>query len=186
MTINPLDIINEFYEPGTDIHTMLVEHNRLVTERALAVADKVAHLDPDREFIREAAMLHDIAIFRTSVPDLCCEGDYPYLCHGYLGRELLEARGLHRHALVCERHVGTGITAEDIRQYNLPLPVRDMVPLTLEEQIIAYADKFYSKDCVTVFREKNTAQVAASLEKHGAEKVKTFLQWAQRFEGYTV
>jgi len=39
-----------------------------------------------------------------------------------------------------------GLTVEDIDNKGFPLPRRDMRPLSLEERIICFADKFYSKD----------------------------------------
>ncbi|GBC63055.1 phosphohydrolase [Desulfonema ishimotonii] len=181
--MNPVDIINELYAPGSALHTMLMEHNRRVARKALEIAEKVPHLNPDVQFIEEAAMLHDIGIFMTDVPPLCCHGDHPYIRHGILGRAILEARGFHRHALVCERHVGVGITAGDIGKHRLPLPVRDMRPRSTEEEIIAYADKFYSKDCQTVVRENSLEEITAGLERHGREKAEIFRAWVKKYEG---
>ncbi len=59
-------------------------------------------------------MLHDIGIFLTNAPHIGCYGDKPYICHGYLGREILDKEGLPGHAMVCERHVGAGLTVTDI------------------------------------------------------------------------
>ena len=52
---------------------------------------------------------------------------------------------LRRLRLVSERHTGAGITLENIVANNLPLPKREMVPVTIEEIIICFADKFHSK-----------------------------------------
>lgn len=85
-----------------------------------------------------------------------------------------------RIASVCERHTGTGLTAENIREQHLPLPECDFLPQTLEEQIICYADKFYSKSHPE--RERTVEQTAQSLEKFGHEGVEKFLRWAEMFE----
>ena len=53
-------------------------------------------------------------------------GRASYICHGVEGRRMLEAEGLPRHALVCERHTGAGLTVDDIISQRLPLPLRDM------------------------------------------------------------
>ena len=90
-------------------------------------------------------MLHDIGIFMTNAPQLGCYGDKPYICHGYLGRELLEKEGFPKHAIVCETHIGVGLTIADIEKNNFPLPRRDMTPKTLEEQIVCFADNFFRK-----------------------------------------
>ena len=116
-----------------------------VASHAVKVAQMNSELGPDIEFIRTSAILHDIGIFMTHNPDIGCFGEYPYLAHGYLGREILKKEGFPKHALVCERHVGAGISKEEIIRNKLPLPQRDMIPLTIEEEIICYADKFYSK-----------------------------------------
>lgn len=48
-------------------------------------------------------------------------------------------------APMAENHTGTGITRQDIQAQALPLPAQDFIPRTIEEQILAFADKFYSK-----------------------------------------
>jgi len=156
-------------------------HGRLVAEKALRAAEAVAHLAPDREFIRQAALLHDIGIRFTHAPGLGCNGRHPYICHGYLGRELLEKEGFPRHALVCERHVGVGISREDIRRQGLPLPLHDMLPVTIEEQIICYADKFFSKNGGGRPREKSLTEIVRNLARHGTDKVEKFMRWAELF-----
>ena len=69
---------------------------------------------------------------------------------------------------------------DEIIAQNLPLPHRDLQPETLEEQVICYADKFYSKTHLD--REKTIEQAARSLAKFGDAGVKRFLKWAERFE----
>lgn len=179
--MNQFDLIEEFYRSGSRVHEIMVTHARLVASRALDAARQVSHLNPDLAFIEEAAILHDIAMFMTDMPETGCYGMHPYICHGILGRKLLEEKGLFRHALVCERHIGTGIMISDIQKQNLPLPLRDMRPLSLEEEIIAYADKFYSKNPESIFREHSTEEVLRKLEKYGQEKVEKFREWDQRF-----
>lgn len=179
--MDPLTIINRCFEPGSAAFDILIEHSSMVMAKALAVAEHVRHLSPDLIFIKEAAMLHDIGIFFVNAPELGCHGDNPYICHGYLGRELLEKGGFPLHALVCERHIGTGISIADIDALNLPLPRRDMRPLTVEEKIICYADKFYSKRNDWLRHEKSVDQAREELEKFGAEKLMAFDQMHRLF-----
>ena len=58
----------------------------------------------------------------------------------------MRKEGFPRHALVCERHTGAGISLQSIIDQQLPVPHRDMVPVSLEEQVICFADKFFFKD----------------------------------------
>ena len=63
---------------------------------------------------------------------------------------------------------------------NLPLPQQDFTPQSIEEQIVCYADKFYSKTRLDV--EKTPEQALRSLEKFGSEGLDVFRAWMTRFE----
>ncbi|MEW5908560.1 MAG: HDIG domain-containing metalloprotein [Thermodesulfobacteriota bacterium] len=180
--MNPSDIIAKYYEPGSRAHQILVRHGEAVAGRAVAVAKELLNLEIDLEFIREAAMLHDIGIYLTHMPSIECNGKLPYICHGVLGRTILECHGLKRHALVCERHVGVGIDLSDIRKFGLPLPQRDMLPVTIEEEIICYADKFYSKNGVSSGLEKEIPDIEKSIAPYGPDKLIRFREWIRKFE----
>jgi uncharacterized protein len=180
--MNPIEIISEYYPSNSSAFTILIVHSSLVAQKAQAVARRLSSLHPDMDFIYEAAMLHDIGIRATDTPELGCHGVLPYICHGYMGRSMMEERGLPRHGLVCERHVGVGITAEDIRTGNLPIPVRDMTPQSLEEQIVCYADKFFSKNGQgQTVQEKTVEAITAGLRRYGQDKADRFLSWHRRF-----
>ncbi len=181
--MNALDIIHKYYDPGSKAYNFLLHHSRLVAKKALETAERIGRLKPDVRFIEEAALLHDIGILHTNAPKLGCYGYRQYLCHGYLGRELLEEDGLPLHALVCERHVGVGITLEDIRINKLPLPERDMVPLSLEEKIVCFADKFFSKSEHDLLNEKPVETVRKMIAGYGEEKLRIFDEWLRLF-GY--
>ena len=172
--MNPIIIINKYYQQESLAYNILMEHSKVVSRKALDIADKIGHLNPDIVFIQEAAMLHDIGIFLTDAPNMGCFGDEEYICHGYLGRELLEKERLPKHALVCERHVGIGLSIIDIEAQNLPLPKRDMLPLSLEEQIICYADKFFSKKIDSLDIERPLVEVRKSIEQYGLDKLDQF------------
>lgn len=178
--MKPLDLIAKYYKKNSIAYRILTAHSELVAKKALKTAKK-SGLNLDMDFIYEAALLHDIGIIFTNAPDIGCNGDKPYICHGYLGRQLLEKEGLPVHALVCERHTGTGLTAEEIEEKNLPLPKRDMLPVSMEEQIICYADKFFSKDPKKLFKEKSPAKVEKMMEKFGNFHVSRFKEWHKAF-----
>lgn len=169
-----LDIISRYYSPGSLAYNTLIEHSRMVVDKCLEIAENIRPQSPDITFLKEAAMLHDIGIFLVKAPDIGCYADRDYVCHGYLGRDLLEKEGLPVHALVCERHVGVGLSISDIRKWDLPLPVRDMLPITLEEKIICYADKFYSKKTDALHYEKPLGEVREDIRKYGNEYLQRF------------
>ena len=180
--IDPEGIINQFYPVGGITRKLLLRHGELVAGKALAVLDRAPWLDADREFVVQAAMLHDIGIGRTHCLELGCTGDLPYVCHGVEGRDILDRIGLKHHGLVCERHVGVGIRADETLRRKLPLPARDMVPLSLEERLICYADKFFSKTD-NGRHEKRIAEILAGLNRFSPEYGARFIalhRWLTR------
>jgi len=179
--MNPEDILKKYYNPESRAFYIIMQHSSVVTEKALEIARGLKHLHPDSSFIHEAAMLHDIGMFLTRAPQIGCHGNCPYICHGYLGREILEKEGLLGHALVCERHVGVGITVRDIEEKSLPIPKRDMVPITIEEQIICFADKFFSKVSGSLIQERPLNSIRETIAEYGAEKLERFDEWVRMF-----
>jgi len=179
-TMDYLSYIYKYYPEDDDLRRLLLKHSRQVADRCLKIARKHRELPIDVQFLEEAAMLHDIGIFRCQAPSIFCTGTEPYICHGQIGGKLLRAEGFPRHARVCERHTGTGLTKEQIIEQGFPLPPEDFIPETLEEQIVCYADKFYSKSRPD--RVLTVAQAAQSLERFGHDGVIKFLNWAAKFE----
>ncbi|MCF0186338.1 MAG: HDIG domain-containing protein [Bacteroidaceae bacterium] len=162
-------ILNRYYNPESPLGELLILHSKQVAELATAFI-KHSPLKADIDFVYEAAMLHDIGVFLTHAPSILCTGTEPYIKHGILGAKLLrEIHNLPRHALVCERHTGTGLSANEIIRQKLPLPAIDFIPETIEEQVICYADKFFSKSRVTTT--KSYSQVAESLQKFGIDTI---------------
>lgn len=140
-------LLEKYYAGNREARDLLLRHSRQVRDYALALLDRRPELrgQVDRGFVAEAAMLHDIGIGQCDAPGIHCHGTHLYIEHGYLGAELLRAEGLPRHALVCERHTGMGLSREMVEERGWPLPRRDMRPVTLEEKLVCYADKFFSK-----------------------------------------
>ena len=183
MTENPdsmwMRVIDKYYSDNPPLKDLLILHSRLVADKALKIVDAHPELGADRQFVEEAAMLHDIGIFLTDAAPIHCFGKYHYLCHGYLGADLLRKENLPRHALVAERHTGTGLTLKQIMERNLPVPHREMVPLSMEEKIVCFADKFFSK--TRPEEEKTVEQAEHSLARFGEEGVLVFRDWCMLF-----
>ena len=171
--LDPENIIRQCYPAGI-IRELLLRHGELVARKAFAVLDRAPWLDADRDFVDQTALLHDIGIGRTRCPELGCTGELPYVCHGIEGRAILEVMNLQRHGLVCERHVGVGIRADEILARQLPLPARDMLPISVEERLICYADKFFSKTD-NGRQEKSIAEITAGLSRLAPEYEALFL-----------
>ena len=178
--MNPYEIIAKYYAPETKAYDILVRHSEAVRDKALTLARRHPELNFDLEFIAEAAMLHDIGIFETDAPGIQCFGTHSYIEHGYLGAEIIRREGYPRHALVCERHTGTGLRLTDIIARELPVPHRELCPVTLEEQLICYADKFFSK--TRLDSEDSYERVLQKMKKWGEESIEQLRHWHEKFE----
>ncbi len=154
-------LIHKYYDDNPPLLNILLTHSRLVARKAMEILDKHPEVQADRQFVYEAAMLHDIGIYLTDAPAIHCHGTAHYLQHGPLGGELLRREGLPKHARVAERHTGTGMPG--------------LEPETTEEIIVCYADKFFSK--TKLEKEKSVEKVLRSLERFGQDGVERFLKW---------
>lgn len=179
--MNYLAIIDRYYPEkegselqSSELRRLLLKHSRQVAQRALQIADRHPEWHMDREFLEAAAMLHDIGICRCDAPSIYCHGTEPYIRHGVIGGEMIRSyKGTEdidsvreRLARVAERHTGTGLPGYE--------------PETLEEQVICYADKFYSKSSPD--HEKTVEEACRSLRKFGEEGVVKFMEWHRMFE----
>ena len=173
------NIIETYYVHGSLLYQILTVHSQQVCAKALSVANRHPELLLNKQFITEAALLHDIGIFLCHAPRIHCFGAAQYIEHGYLGADILRKEGLPQHALVAERHTGTGIPLEQIIRNNLPLPHRSMEPESLEEQVVCYADKFYSKSKLNT--EHTIEEIRTELLKHSKSRVEKFDEWHTAF-----
>ena len=176
------DIINKYIK-DEELKRLLITHSGCVAEKALAVArDSGYESEINKEFLIDAAMLHDIGVVRCNAPSIHCFGTLPYICHGMAGAEILRREGLDEaYARVCERHTGSGLTASEIREMRLPLPERDFLPETTEEKLSCYADKFYSKSSHPD-KEKSLERVEASIRRHGEAAYERFMKLHETFK----
>ncbi len=176
--VNAEAIIKKYYPKG-EARNIVIDHGKEVRDFALKIVDKHPELKADRDFVAEAAMLHDIGVCHVDAPKIACHGTLPYICHGYLGREMLEKEGLPRHALVCERHIGVGLKKKDIKRRGLPLPLRCMSPKTIEEKIICFADLYFSKSHLG--KKIDEEIICRKLRRHGKSKERKFKHWQSLF-----
>lgn len=179
-------IIERFYDKESELYNILVQHSQSVAELAVAICRRHPELKADETLVYEGAMLHDIGIIKTDAPGIHCHGEADYICHGTLGAAMLRQLGaetgedLEAYARISERHTGAGITVKEIEEQNLPLPKRDLLPETIEEQIVCYADKFFSKSR-NLREAKSLEHAEKSLMKHGEEGLERFRQMHEKF-----
>ena len=172
--MNPLAIIDRYYASQPELRTLLLRHSQQVAERATAICMAHPEWQVDTHFVHEAAMLHDIGIYLCNAPKIYCFGSEPYIRHGLLGGQILRELNLPRHARVAERHTGSGLTIQQIIRQNIPLPPQDWMPETIEEKVICYADKFFSKSRPDSIA--SPEDIRRQMEKFGEDALENWLQ----------
>ena len=70
--MDALGIIDKYYPEDNELKRILLTHSRLVADKALWIADRHPELNLDRQFLEEAALLHDIGVFLTDAPGIYC------------------------------------------------------------------------------------------------------------------
>lgn len=185
-----LAVIDRYYSDDSELRRLLLHHSWQVAFRALCCAAAHPELHVDKALLLKGALLHDVGVFATHAPSIHCHGRHHYLLHGLIGGHLLRVLGLEAEARICERHTGTGLppqtvaalldadpdAAIQIDAYKTALITE---PETVEEQMVCYADKFYSKSRsgeVLTFE-----QAHASLLRFGREGAAKFAEWHRRF-----
>ncbi|MDP4010058.1 MAG: HD domain-containing protein [Candidatus Shapirobacteria bacterium] len=122
-------------------------HSLIVEEIALNIAtdlEKKYEIKIDKELLSLGALVHDLGYYK------CFDESYKlkvkYITHGQLGYDFLKKFGFaEKVARFAISHTGVGIDKEQIEKENLPLEKHDYIPISLEEEIIAYVDNFHSK-----------------------------------------
>ncbi|MCK4265782.1 MAG: HDIG domain-containing protein [Thermoplasmata archaeon] len=106
----------------------VIEHCIAVERLAMGIARHCTTDVETLELVSRGALLHDIGRSRTHG-----------IMHAVEGAALLRARGMDEPIIrIVERHIGAGLTSDESRE--LGLPVKDYIPLTLAEKIVAEAD----------------------------------------------
>lgn len=110
----------------------IIKHCINVSKYAKEIAEKASKdFELDLNLVEIGGLLHDIGRSKTNG-----------IHHGILGAEILRNRGIDENvALICERHIGSGIDKKDAEKFGLP--PRGYIPETIEEKIVCHADNFF-------------------------------------------
>ena len=113
----------------------------------------------DIEFLRTAALLHDIGRYKTHDPIL----------HGVEGYRLLNGLGYAHEAFVCASHILYGLSSGDAVRYGLPC--RDFIPASLEERLVPLIDFLIEFDRPTTLAKRFESLRARSGNQFFLEKL---------------
>ena len=105
------------------VSSLAVKFSRICEKKGITV---------DTNLVEIGGLLHDIG--RSKTHDIT---------HAVVGVEIAKSLALPEAVIsIIEHHIGGGIGAKEAKK--LGLPVKDYFPLTLEEKLVAYADKLIS------------------------------------------
>ncbi|MEM2999383.1 MAG: HDIG domain-containing protein [Candidatus Bathyarchaeia archaeon] len=142
-----LQILRE-YKCSTEV----IAHCKAVSKLALKTASALKNkgFNIDMELVEVGALLHDLGRSLTHS-----------VHHAVIGADLAKKARLPNAVIsIIKRHVGGGITADEAEALGWPKDV--YVPVTLEEKIVAYADKLIEK--------AEVAPIEVTIEKLRKEK----------------
>ena len=170
-SIVDVEFLHRRYAANEEIFNTVFTHCQIVC----AIAEWLAarnNLAVDIQLVRAGALLHDIGVYRLQKGEA-------YIRHGILGKNILAAEGLpDRLQRVAVYHTGVGITKREIETRHLPLPPSNYIPRTIEERLVAYADKFSSKFPPRLNKPET---IRNDLRKYSADKVAAFEDMAREF-----
>lgn len=123
----------------------VIGHCKTVEKASIDLANKLIAKGAkvNLDFVKYGALLHDIGRAKTNA-----------VRHGVTGYEILqkypEVPEEVRKIVKC--HVGAGISEEEASELGIE-PAEGLIPETLEEKIVSYADNLVSKKRVRAFEE---------------------------------
>ena len=122
--------IEELKKHGCDDY--IIQHGLLVMDISEKLVEELKRVGVkvDKKAVVRGALLHDIG--RTKEHSVK---------HGFFGGEILRKDGYNKKIIrIVENHVGGGIDKQACAK--LGMPVRDFIPISLEEKIVCLADKY--------------------------------------------
>lgn len=178
------------YAPSEYSFEIVLRHSLEVLSKSIEIVSKKGlYGEVDFDLIISGAILHDIGALgfierKKEDDDFAKKGvtevELPdYICHGIIGASILEKEGLEHEALIAKRHTGAGLTKEEIVANGWDMPHEDFLPISLEEKIICYADKFSSK---TPGKKDDLETIEREFAGYGEGPLKRFLDLKEMFE----
>ena len=161
------------YSKGDErVFKLVLNHSKSVQKVAFDLAKDIP--DIDLNLIKLGCLLHDIGRFD------CPPHTKLSIKHGLKSAQILKKEGFKDLARIAERHLGAGITKEDIKEQKLPLPKKDFIPTTKEEKIVACADNLVFGERVGTIKEvvkRFSKEVSPKIGKRAKDLYDKILSW---------
>lgn len=169
MTQEEIYKLHQKYATSEKVLNVGWNHSLIVKEIALQIVNSLKdkyEIEVDKKLVEIGALVHDIGIYEYyDYLDGEIKTKKNYILHGRLGYEILIKEGapkkIARFALV---HIGVGYEQD--------------IPISLEEEIVAYADSFHSK---CPFRFNSFENEKKHLESFGVDKGVLYERFKDKF-----
>ena len=149
MTQEEIYKLHQKYSEGPNQELLLEvvwTHSLIVRDIALQLVENLEkrEIKIDKELVETGCLIHDMGCYQCY--EFYGRTDGPYIQHGIKGYEILKKEGFSEEiARMAMIHLGVGLVKENVIASKLPLEPEDYIPITLEEELVAYADNFHSK-----------------------------------------
>jgi uncharacterized protein len=149
MTQEEIYKLHQKYSAGENQELLLNlvwNHSLCVRDIAIQLVENLSkkNIKINKELVEIGALVHDIGCYGCY--EFLRNNVEPYIKHGVRGYEILKQEGFDEEITrMAAIHLGVGLVKENVIANNLPLEHKDYIPITLEEELVAYADNFHSK-----------------------------------------
>lgn len=176
-SIEQIEALHKKYAPSQKVFDLVYGHCQIVEQMALWCSQN-SNLVIDQNLLSSSALLHDLGSYVFFDKQANNLNSQLYPLHAILGAKIVRDEGLEEKiSFIIETHILTGLTKQEIKDYDWRLPLKDYLPQTIEAQIVGYADCFHSKH--PVFNSFN--YYYSNLEKNLPMQAKNFKILSEKF-----
>ena len=154
-------------------------HSLIVKDIALELVKNLEKrgIKINKKLVEIGCLVHDIGCYECY--EFYGRNKGCYIQHGIRGYEILKKEGFGEEiARMATIHLGVGLVEENVVASGLPLEHKDYIPITLEEELVAYADNFHSKSGPKFDKFENSREKLAKL---WPESVMIFDRFRKKF-----
>jgi len=174
-----MDTVEEIYRKTGDVDSqwrkMIKNHSNVVKEISLELTKRYEEnhqVELNKELMSMGAMVHDIGLLVDKINKSIVHGEVGY-------KWMIENKYPEDLARFCLVHVGVGFDTEEALEKPFDQKLNHL-PMTIEEEIVTYADNFTSKDEDKLYW-NDEGYVDKKIVKYGEKQFNRWLSWKLKY-----